>query len=154
MHLSIATMGDEFLTRRFIEGIRNMSVHAPVPNQMKTIAKVANMRPVSQIMKVQVREWKFFDVVFPQESLDIILNSISPFSSPDSRQEKAFNMLMKPVRSLIGYEEVPWRRYRDTKPSIIKEGIIYQTIPHPGVRIVPIGIKRDYISKSQGCEAL
>jgi len=154
MHLFIATEGDDIYTNRFISELRSTYVDAEVPKKVREEAKKRGINNPSVLNQIQVREIRFFDIVFPKEALDVTLHRLRPFGSPDSKVEKWMNKLLVPIRKLIGFKKIDVKDHRAPSEVMVKNNIRYPPIMHPYVRILPIGIKDDYTSISQECEAL
>lgn len=155
MHLFIATEGDGIYTDRFIQELRATYVDAPTPKQIKQELKKKGIDNPSILQQIQVREIKMWDVVFPKDALNVTMQRIAPFGSPDSSIEKFINLILKPIRSLLRLKPVDYKKHKQQATGLmIKNGIRYPPIMHPFVRVFPIGIKEDYTSESQEVEAL
>lgn len=98
-------------------------------------------------VQVSVRPIQLFEIVFPEESKDIILTTIFPNHTKGGHYGNAaterYKWILNKIRKLIGIEEMP----EDFDKS--------QTIPlwNKNIEVVGIGIKKD-VRNEYGVEML
>ena len=116
MHLYFTTRGVKFWVDRFITELQGM--YLPFKYQGK-----------ENSFRLQVRPLQIWEVVFPKEHKDLILNTII---NPDGAYHKRHNKFILAIRKVLGIKPIP--KYDRTKSMPITRANIDAT---------GIGIKED-----------
>lgn len=138
MHLYMMTRGLKRQVDRFIETLGSQfcppAMATPDKNDVGAVKGMYHA-------ELMIRPIQLWEVVFPKESLGLVLTTIFP--AGDLMQHKKHEKFVWGIRKILGVEKIP--KEWDSKKKFL--------IDRSGVETVGIGIKEDY-TREDGTEAL
>jgi intein/homing endonuclease len=106
----------------------------------------ANIKAGDYVTQVQVRPIQLWEIVFPEESKDLVLNTLFKQGDTHETQHKKHRKFIFALRKILGVEPLPEQKDRDFSKGVIP---LYQG----AVELIGVGIKSDYRFKD-GTEGL
>lgn len=119
--------GIKHASDRFINELSAKYLSLPMTNKKNGKVTIANAQ-------VQVRPVQLYEVVFPKEQLDVMLQTLFPLTDGSTAYKK-FQTIVRWAKRLMGLKPIPKEWNRKNHMLVCKDG----------VEIIGIGLKDDRV---------
>lgn len=133
MHLYLMTRGIKHEVDQFITELQGKYL----PFKWRDL-KDPNSKLQDTFVQLSVRPIQLWEIVFPKESMDVVLTTVLAGNNGDT-QHKKHQWIINKVRMLLGVKEVP--KYNNTNAMPIRRA---------GIELIGIGVKEDYWFNKDG----
>jgi len=135
MHLYLISRGIKHDVDRFITELQGKYLPFKYPD------KDGNMKDV--MVQVGVRPIQLWEVVFPEEHKDMMLNTLFQSNPQGATQHKKHNKFIFAIRKILGVDPIPEYKKDQVMPIYLRN-----------TELSAIGIKKDYWRNFKTGEAI